>query len=335
VGSRETEPMHQIKLPSMEIHVSRIGFGTSMLMSRLNRQQSERLLYTALDAGITHFDTAPLYGYGEAERALGDAIKGRRETVTVTTKVGILPPKRSPLLTIAKYASRKVAARIPHLRARLRQKAQSMVVSGVFDILAVTRSLENSLRQLQTDYVDFLLLHECSEADLQKPELLEFLRTVQHQGKVRYYGVATTAPSTQAALSRFPEYAPVVQFPNSAFERNIETLDLHTGPAIFTHSSLSFGFAQFCSELATHPPSIFAWNERLGVNCLDRRALGEITLQYAMYQNPNGVVLFSSTSQEHIRANAATASKPLSAPRMRDFLELVESVKCRQSDTKS
>ncbi len=327
--------MDHVKLPGIDTPVSRIGFGTSMLMSRLNRKQSERLLWAALDAGITHFDTARLYGYGEAERALGDAIRGHRDRLTVTTKVGILPPKRSPLLTIAKYAARKVAARIPQLRTSLRRKAETMVQSGIFDIPTVTMSLETSLRQLRTDYVDFLLLHECSEADLQNEELLKFLQSAQRQGKVRYYGLATTVSVTGRALSRFPEYTPVVQFPNSAFERNIQLLDLQAGPAIFTHSSLSVGFTQLCSDLAAQPSLASEWSRRLGVNCLDPLALGEAALAYAMNENQGGVVLFSSTSQKHIRANALTGSKSSFASRAKIFLELVEHFTHLRADTGS
>ena len=101
---------------------ARLGFGCSMLMSRLNRADSLRLLNRAYDAGIRHFDTARLYGYGEAESVLGDFLKERRATVTVATKVGILPPKRTVLLTLAKAAARKIVAVSPALRARFRAR---------------------------------------------------------------------------------------------------------------------------------------------------------------------------------------------------------------------
>ena len=294
-----------------------------MLMSRLNRQQSARLLEAALDAGITHYDTARLYGYGEAEAALGDAIRGRREQVTITTKVGILPPKRTPVLSMAKFVARKAAAMVPQLRSSLRRRADAMIQPGVFDLATVTASFETSLRQLKTDNVDVLLLHECAEEELRNDDLLRFLENVQRQGKVRYYGLAATVPVTEFALIHAPQYAPVIQVPNSAFALALNQLDLGTKPAIFTHSSLSVGFAQLTSELAAKPAWAAAWSKRMGFDCTDRKALGKVALQYAMCANPHGVVLFSSANEDHIRANARTADADPVPEQMEMFLDLV------------
>lgn len=300
-----------------------------MLMSRLNRKQSAILLQAALDAGITHYDTARLYGYGEAESALGRAIASRRDKVTVTTKVGILPPKRTPVLSLAKFVARKAAALNPQLRAKLRKRADAMVQPGCFDIPTITRSFETSLRQLGTDYVDFLLLHECVLADVEKPELLDFLQTVQRQGKVRHYGLAATAPETELILLRHPEYAPVVQVPNSVFEPNIERSILHSGKAIFTHSSLSVAFGKLCSALEDDPTWSAHWSERLGVDCRDRKSLGRLALQSAMHLNPEGVVLFASANEANIRANALAAESVPQPGQIEAFRELVRDFQTR------
>ena len=295
-----------------------------MLMSRLNRRQSQRLLETALDAGFTHFDTARLYGYGEAEAALGSAISGRRDKLTVTTKVGILPPRRTPYLDLAKSVGRRAAVFVPQLRFRLRRRADAMVQWGIFDIPAITASLETSLRQLKTDYVDFLLLHECSIQDMERPELLEFLEEVKRKGKIRYYGLAATAPVTEVALVRFQEYARVVQFPSSAFEPTIDRLDLRSGPAIFTHSPLSQGFAQLYSELSRDLPWAAQWSSRLGIDCLNRSALGRLALHFALQMNPAGVVLFASASESNIRCNAKQVGAAIDCEQMWQFGGLVD-----------
>ena len=71
--------------------VSRLGFGTAGLGRSLSRGERLRLLETAFDSGITYFDTAPLYGAGAAEEALGAFLRGAPDGVTVATKAGILP----------------------------------------------------------------------------------------------------------------------------------------------------------------------------------------------------------------------------------------------------
>src|SRR5438105_7640592 len=94
---------------------SGIGYGCSQLMARTGRAESIRLLEAAFDAGITHFDVARSYGYGEAESALGAFLAGRRDQVTVTTKLGLGPPRGSGLLKVAKVAARAAVAAAPPL----------------------------------------------------------------------------------------------------------------------------------------------------------------------------------------------------------------------------
>jgi D-threo-aldose 1-dehydrogenase len=302
-----------------------------MLMSRLNQKQSAKLLEAAIDAGITHFDTARLYGYGEAESALGQAIASRRDKVTVTTKVGILPPKRTPVLSFAKFVARKAAALNPQLRAKLRKRADAMVQPGCFDIPTITKSFETSLRQLGTDYVDFLLLHECVLADVEKPELLDFLQTAQRQGKVRHYGLAATVPETELILVHHPEYAPVLQVPNSVFEPNIERSILRSGSAIFTHSSLSVGFGKLCAALDSDAAWSTHWSERLGIDCRNRQLLGRLALQSAMHMSPEGVVLFASANEANIRANALAAESTPGSGQIETFRELVNDFQQRHA----
>jgi len=61
---------------------SRLGFGCGGVMGRVGRGQSLRAIAAALDGGITRFDVAPLYGYGEAE-VLGEALADKRDLVVL------------------------------------------------------------------------------------------------------------------------------------------------------------------------------------------------------------------------------------------------------------
>ncbi len=100
---------------------SRLGFGTAGIMgAALTGAGRLRLLETAWDAGIRHFDTAPLYGQGEAELVLGRFLRNRRDTVSLTSKFGLLPashpwPMR-PLIPLARLANRRL---LPPLRRGL------------------------------------------------------------------------------------------------------------------------------------------------------------------------------------------------------------------------
>ena len=72
------------------------GFGTAHLMGRIGTRESTRIVHAALDSGITHFDTARVYGLGDAEQMLGHALHGRPD-VSVYTKVGQGHPHHSRL----------------------------------------------------------------------------------------------------------------------------------------------------------------------------------------------------------------------------------------------
>jgi aryl-alcohol dehydrogenase-like predicted oxidoreductase len=98
-----------------------LGFGCSSLTS-VGRKQALRLLESAFDAGIRHFDTARYYGYGEAEGILGSFLKSCREQLTVTTKFGIDPPRRTSSLRIALGVGRQILRLVPSARKAVQQR---------------------------------------------------------------------------------------------------------------------------------------------------------------------------------------------------------------------
>src|SRR5262245_50530975 len=75
------ERMKRVQLPGTEIVMSRLSFGTSRLHHVPSGKHRQSLLAAAFDAGFTHFDTAPLYGFGLAESDLGGFLKARRGRV--------------------------------------------------------------------------------------------------------------------------------------------------------------------------------------------------------------------------------------------------------------
>src|SRR5580658_5134719 len=122
-----------------------LGFGTANLMGRIGRKHSLRLMEVAFDAGIRHFDTAPLYGLGAAEAMVGEFAANKRGEITIATKFGIRPPRGFPLMGVAKTAARVAVRVIPSLRAKLRRGAGSMTTRGCFTPEECRKSLLLSL----------------------------------------------------------------------------------------------------------------------------------------------------------------------------------------------
>jgi D-threo-aldose 1-dehydrogenase len=298
--------MRAIVLPGTDLTVSRLAYGSAALMARLGRRESLRLLETAHECGITHFDTARSYGYGEAESAVGEFISTRRDVVTVTTKLGRLPPPASRALRTAKAIARVAVRRAPGLRPLLRRRAQALGASARFHPRDARASLETSLRELGTDVVDILLLHECHPEDLASDGLLDFMEAVVREGKVRYFGVGTDPVSTGVILRERPEFARVVQVAHSAVDRTLEDIPQLAGLAVITHSAVRRPLRRL-TELMRDEARREAWSRTLGVDCGRQEVIGRLLLAYALESNPSGAVLFASTSEERIRSNAALA----------------------------
>jgi aryl-alcohol dehydrogenase-like predicted oxidoreductase len=80
--------MEATRLGSSDLVVSRVGLGTNNFGRRLDRFATRAVIDAALDVGVTFFDTADIYGGGDSERFIGDALRGRRERVVLATKFG-------------------------------------------------------------------------------------------------------------------------------------------------------------------------------------------------------------------------------------------------------
>lgn len=160
------------------------------------------LLETAFDAGIAHYDTAPLYGWGEAELVFGEFAQGRRDQVALVTKAGMAPP------TLAQRIVNKALGR------------EARPQTGLFQPAQVRRSLEKSLRALRTDHVDALLLHEITPQQMSE-ETGEELLKLKREGKALKVGLATSAAASDRLLSAFPNLFDIVQAPAGAIVRNL------------------------------------------------------------------------------------------------------------------
>src|SRR5205823_6236519 len=125
------------------------------------------------DAGITFFDTARSYGYGQSEGILGEFLRGRREQAFVCTKAGILPSAQAGWKQRLKPVARSVLRVLPGLRGLVRRQIGDQFVAGQLSVEAIGSSFETSLRELRVDHVDMLLLHAAPASVLQHEALLE------------------------------------------------------------------------------------------------------------------------------------------------------------------
>ena len=173
---------------------SRIALGTwaigGWMWGGSDEKESIRTIHAAFELGINLLDTAPMYGYGRSEAIVGEAVRqhGRRDSVILATKVGI------------DWTNGKVE------RNSSRQR--------------IFKELEDSLRRLQTDYIDIYQVH-WPDPLVPIEETAATLRELYEQGKIRAIGVSNYSPEE---MQRFQAVAPLhtIQPPYNLFEREIE-----------------------------------------------------------------------------------------------------------------
>lgn len=152
--------MDYVRLGGTGLHVSPLCLGCMMFGQWGNTDHEEcvRIINEALDAGINFVDTANIYSFGESEEITGKALKGRRDDVVLATKF------HAPMGTG------------PNDRGNTRKH--------------IFRAVEDSLRRMDTDYIDLYQVHR-AEPKTDIEETLGALTDLIRQGKVRYIGSST------------------------------------------------------------------------------------------------------------------------------------------------
>jgi aryl-alcohol dehydrogenase-like predicted oxidoreductase len=318
--------MRRIALGTTGISTSQLGFGCSRLTALGSRREAIALLESAYACGITHFDVARIYGFGRSEGILGEFLRGKRDGVTVATKFGILPPSglsgNPGLIQVAK----KILGPFPKLLGRLRQRGASKTKMGVFTAENAVQSLELSLRELGTDFVDVFFLHEATLADAESEPLIEALQLQVKRGTIRSFGLATDFAKLQEDAGRVPAAYRILQFDDNAASRNLSRLSHHENFSIITHSVFQ-PFARIREASAAHLEWTQKYSRQMALDLTDAKVLGALLVQYALHSNASGITLFSTTDPRRVDLNARDAyACAFSEEQLTDFVEFLDLV---------
>jgi aryl-alcohol dehydrogenase-like predicted oxidoreductase len=226
VGLSRGDSMRLIQLPGTDLQVSRFAFGTASLHHLGGARAQLEHLEAAAAAGFSHFDTAPLYGFGGAEAALG-SVFGDNAPVTITTKVGLYPPGGGNQGHWAMLA-RKGAGRL--------WPAMSRAVAD-FGVARARASLESSLKRLKRAGLDLLLLHEPVHGLVDTDEWQRWLET--ETGRVRHFGVAGPARTVAPFVTGGDRLARVVQLSDGLETRDADVVTDAGRPLQLTYGYFS------------------------------------------------------------------------------------------------
>jgi D-threo-aldose 1-dehydrogenase len=278
----------------------RLGFGCAGLMRLPSHRRRQQLLGAAFEQGLTRFDVARMYGLGMAEAELGRFAKGRREEIVIATKFGIEPG--APRLARLQAPARAAVAHLPGLRAALRRRSGAPHEPRRYDASAARSSLETSLRQLGTDYVDYFFVHDPAPGDLVDLEGLgELFGDLVQRGMVRAWGVSGD-PDPCISLARAG--APVLQVRDEIFA---PVAAPPGAPSTISFGVLARPLARIRRHLDSDPRRQARWRATVGCDCGNSEVLASLLLQDALERNPAGAVLFATTRRERIGPAVAAA----------------------------
>lgn len=154
--------MDYIQLGKSALNISRIGFGCMSLNP--DEKESENILHKAVHLGVNYFDTADLYNKGANEELIGRSLKHKRSEVIIATKVG----------------------------NQWRKDGSGWDWNPRKEY--IIKSVEESLKRLQTGYIDLYQLHG-GTIDDPIDESIEAFEQLVKQGKIRYYGISSIRPN--------------------------------------------------------------------------------------------------------------------------------------------
>jgi aryl-alcohol dehydrogenase-like predicted oxidoreductase len=305
------------RLGTSGLKVSEVGLGCNNFGMRMDQEATGAVVAAALDAGITLFDTADVYGATKSETMLGEALKGKRHEVVIATKFAM-----------------QVGPRPDQAGGSRRH---------------VVNAVEASLKRLKTDYIDLYQMHR-PDGDTPIEETLGALDDLVRSGKVRYLGNSNFAGWQIAEADGIAKAEHLNRFVSaqnnySLLERRVEHEVLpacaHFGLGFLPFFPLASGLlsgkyrrgeaAPEGTRLAG-PRGAQALNEK-NFDRLERlaafadghgRTLLDLALAWLLGHPPVSSVIAGATRPEQVQANAAASSWNLTMAEVVEVTELAK-----------
>jgi aryl-alcohol dehydrogenase-like predicted oxidoreductase len=295
--------MEYRKLGRTGLMVSVVGYGTAPLGDMYGTSNDDAALqsaYRALDAGINFFDSSPSYGKGLAEERLGKVLRGRRHEIIVGTKAG-------------KYGPDELD----------------------FSADRIRRGFEDSLRRLDTDYVDILQLHNVEFVDLEGPlgEAYGELVRLREAGMCRLIGM-TGYPTamTRRVIIEFDldvalSYAHCTLL-DACLTDDVLPLAQERGVGVINAAAVALGLLTQAG-----PPRHIAQLVGEKICTVARRTVevcqrhgtdvSFLANQYSIQRSGCATTVIGTTKQQHLDSALAAAEEPIDEELLADVLAAV------------
>jgi aryl-alcohol dehydrogenase-like predicted oxidoreductase len=299
--------MEYRQLGKSGLKVSAIGLGTNQFGGKVDQEGVNDILSAAFESGVNLIDTADVYQGGRSEETIGVALKGRRDQAVIATKVFFK------------------AGEGPNDQSASRQH----ILTGV----------ENSLKRLQTDYIDLYQIHRW-DADTPIEETMQVLNDLVRSGKVRYIGASNfqawqltqaNAVASGNCWTKFVSIQPHYHLFEREIEKELIPACNYHGVGILPYFPLAGGFltgkylegqpapAGSRGESSEYVKRYMTSENYSRLTQLSQFAserchnLNELAHAWLLFQPMVSSVISGATKVEHVQANAASADWKLSS----------------------
>ena len=300
----------------MKLGLGCVNLGSASSGRTLREQVG--LVHAAIDSGVTHFDTADAYGNGASERVLGRALRGHRDTVTLSTKGGYVFRPRTRWEQHVRRLMGRMRRSLGHASPPIfldpaRTDARGSYQVQDFSPARLRMALEASLRRLRTDYVDVYQLHGPPDV---LPDVLEALSDLRRAGVVLRFGVGAESVSSAAAWTAAKD-VDVLQLPFGLLDPQAATYVFDSARSsdeeIWVRGVLGGGLLSAASgdldSVADHPKRDLivaalriAREAGMGVD--------ELAVRWVLRHPDVSTMLVGISSIEHLRRNLTLADLP-------------------------
>jgi aryl-alcohol dehydrogenase-like predicted oxidoreductase len=288
------------QLGSSDLYVSELGLGCMSLGT--DHKQADSIIKSAYEEGINFFDTADLYDFGENEKLIGQTLKPFRDKVILATKVGNRPNQQ--------------------------KDGWSWDPSKSY----IKEAVKNSLRRLNTDYIDLYQLHGGTIHD-SIDETIEAFEELKTEGYIRFYGISSIRPNViREYIQKSNIVSVMMQY--SLLDRRPEEVALSLlhqhDISVITRGSLAKGLLS--NEMMKKISPSIREKGYLDYNFSDlthtmekfqavfNRPLNEMALQYNLANPTVASVIVGASSVEQLRKNIqAVKAEKLSKDELRQL----------------
>jgi aryl-alcohol dehydrogenase-like predicted oxidoreductase len=293
IANNGRKMMRKRKLGTSELYVSELSLGCMSLGTDVLK--AHRVIETALEEGINYFDTADLYDFGENEKIVGTALKRVRDKVVIATKVG------------NRWKEDKTSWTWDPTKAYIKEQ------------------VKQSLKRLDTDYIDLYQLHGGTLED-RIDDAIEAFKELKSEGFIRYYGISSIRPNViREYLEKSDIVSVMMQY--SMLDRRPEETALpylsEHGKSVVCRGSLAKGLLtdkvwdQFSTSIKTKGYLDYSSSELkellglLKVQVAKGRPLTEMALQFCLANPAVASVVVGASSPEQVKKNALAVKSPV------------------------